>query len=59
MTPVDRGEGWVVELDERAREVVIDAPEALAPDDARELADAILKATSALGALRGARSGIS
>lgn len=49
----------MVELDERAREVVVDAPEALAADDARELADAILKATNALGALRGERSGIS
>lgn len=43
----------MVELDERQHEIVVEAPEPLAPEDACELAQAILKANSAINATRG------
>jgi|GEM_PF-5911091 hypothetical protein len=53
MTHVEAGEGWVVELDERQHEIVVEAPEPLTREDACELAQAILKASSAINAARG------
>ncbi len=57
MTHVLSGEGWLVELDEHAREVLIEAPSPLAADDARELADAILVATRVIDVFEGHRRG--
>lgn len=46
----------MVELDERQREIVVEAPEPLAQEDACELAEAILKANDAINAARGRTS---